>query len=208
MKKTAILAALIVLWAPALFALPEFGETGLNGLTEAQKQDLAAGKIIFTTQGSISQCDSELIYAAIVFDKPATETWALISKTEDQDKYLSSIKDLKIICKSGPTDNIQFSVSVGPFTKTFRVIHHFSPDKAGIEWGLDPSFDNDLQELSGFWRFYDFGEGKTLARYGSQVGIRGVPDWVEGLFKKRGISEALGQVKQYVDSGGTWRCRR
>ncbi len=208
MKKTAILITFITLWAPALFALPEFGDAGLNGLTEAQRQDLAAGKIIFATEGSISKADSEIIYAAIVFDRPLEETWSLIAKTEDQIKYLSSINDLKIIRKGGSTDNIEFSVSAGPFTKTYRVIHRFRPDKKGLEWSLDPSFDNDFRELTGFWRFYDFGDGKTLARYGSDVSICGVPGWAESLFKKRGINEALGQVKKYVDSGGAWRCER
>ncbi|MBP7583800.1 MAG: SRPBCC family protein [Spirochaetes bacterium] len=208
MKRIAISIILVALCVPVVFALPDFGNVGLNGLTEAQKQQLAAGKIVFATVGSIAKSDSELIYAAIVFNRPVEETWKLISRTEDQNKYLSSIDDLKIIRKGGPTDNIEFSVSAGPFTKTYRVIHRFSPEKKGFEWGLDPTFDNDLQKLTGFWRFYDFGDGRTLARYGSNVSIRGVPGWVESLFKKKGITEALGQVKQYVDSGGTWRCRR
>lgn len=208
MKQIAIIILLLFLCVPVLIALPEFNSDGLNGLSAAQKQELAAGKIVFATVGSISASDSELIYAAIVFDRPIEETWRLISRTEDQIKYLSSIDNLKIIRKGGPTDNIEFSVSAGPFTKTYRVIHRFSPEKMGFEWGLDPTFDNDLQKLTGFWRFYRFGDGKTLARYGSNVAIRGVPGWVESLFKKKGITEALGQVKKYVDSGGAWRCSR
>ncbi|PKL74108.1 MAG: hypothetical protein CVV27_22185 [Candidatus Melainabacteria bacterium HGW-Melainabacteria-1] len=208
MKHIAIIIALILLCAGVLIALPEFGAEGLNGLSADQKKQLEAGKTVFSTVGSVAKSDSELIYAAIVFNKPIEETWRLISKTEDQIRYLSDIDDLKIIRKSGATDNIEFTVSAGPFSKTYRVIHRFSPDKMGFEWGLDPSFDNDLQKLTGFWRFYRFGDGKTLARYGSNVSIRGVPSWVESMFKKKGISQALGQVKKYVDSGGTWNCRR
>ncbi len=208
MKHIAIIFALILLCAGVLIALPEFGTGGLNGLSADQKKQLEAGKTVFATVGSVAKSDSELIYAAIVFNQPIEETWRLISKTEDQIRYLSDIDNLKIINKGGTSDNIEFTVSAGPFSKTYRVIHRFSPDKMGFEWGLDPSFDNDLQKLTGFWRFYRFGDGKTLARYGSNVSIRGVPGWVESMFKKKGISQALGQVKKYVDSGGAWRCRR
>lgn len=208
MKKIAIINLIIFLCVPVLIALPEFGAGGLSGLTAEQKKQLEEGKIVFATVGSVAKSESELIYAAIVFNQPLEETWQLISRTEDQIKYLSNIDDLKIIRKGGSSDNIQFTVSAGPFSKTYRVIHRFSPEKKGFEWGLDPSFDNDLQKLTGFWRFYSFGERKTLARYGSNVAIRGVPTWVESLFKKKGIAQALEQVKKYVDSGGTWRCTR
>ncbi len=208
MKKTLIIIPFIFLCMTMLSALPDFGNDGLSGLSEAQKKDLDAGKIVFATIGSISQSESELIYAAIIFNKPIEEVWRLISKTEDQILYLRSIDDLKIIRKGGTSDNIQFTVSAGPFSKTYRVIHRFSPEKMGFEWNLDPTFNNDLQKLRGFWRFYRFGNGRTLARYGSNVSLRGVPTWVESLFKKRGITDALNQVKKYVDSGGTWRCSR
>jgi len=208
MKKATIIIILLFMCVTAIVALPEFGNEGLSGLSAVQKQQLGEGKIVFATVGSVAKSESELIYAAIVFNQPVEETWRLISRTEDQNRYLSDIDDLKIIRKGGPSDNIQFTVSAGPFSKTYRVIHRFSPEKKGFEWGLDPSFDNDLQKLTGFWRFYPFGEGKTLARYGSNVSIHGVPTWVESLFKKKGITQALGQVKKYVDSGGTWRCPR
>lgn len=208
MKKITIIVIVSLLCGTVLIALPEFGIDGLAGLTAEQKKQLEAGKIVFATVGSVTTSESELIYAAIVFNQPLEETWRLISRTEDQIKYLSDIDELKIINKGGASDNIQFTVSAGPFSKTYRVIHRFSPGKKGFEWGLDPSFSNDLQKLTGFWRFYPFGEGKTLARYGSNVSIRNVPAWVESLFKKKGITQALNQVKKYVDSGGTWRCPR
>ncbi len=208
MKKAVFSIILILLCGSVLFALPEFGADGMGGLTAEQKKQLEAGKAVFTSKGSVATSESELIYVAIVFNRPVEETWRLISRTEDQDRYLSDIDELKIIRKGGASDNLQFTVSAGPFSKTYRVIHRFSPEKKGFKWGLDPSFDNELQKLTGFWRFYPFGEGKTLARYGSNVSIRGVPTWVESLFKKKGINQALGQVKKYVDSGGTWRCSR
>ncbi len=208
MKKITIIVIFSLLCGTILIALPEFGSDGLAGLSTEQKKQLEAGKIVFATVGSVSTSESELIYAAIVFNQPIEETWRLISRTEDQIKYLSDIDELKIIHKGGASDKIQFTVSAGPFSKTYRVIHRFSPEKKGFEWGLDPSFNNDLEKLTGFWRFYPFGEGKTLARYGSNVSIRNVPTWVESLFKKKGITQALNQVKKYVDSGGTWRCPR
>jgi hypothetical protein len=200
--------ALMISAAVPLIGAPEFGTDGLNGLSPAEKQQLESGKIVFSTVGSISASKSELIHASIVFNKSLEETWGLISRTEDQIKYLSDIDDLKILRKGGASDNLEFTVSAGPFSKTYRVIHNFEPANKYFYWALDPSFNNDLQKLTGFWRFYPYGNGKTLARYGSNVSITGVPTWVENLFKKKGITQALGQVKKYVDSGGTWRCNR
>jgi len=70
---------------------------------------------------------------------------------------------------------------------------------------LDPDYNNDLNGLEGFWRLYPYGEGKTLARYGSNISVKYVPGWIESVFKKRGVKKALLSVKKYIDSGGKYR---
>jgi hypothetical protein len=93
MKKTVIIfLGLIVMVAVRLIGAPEFGTDGLDGLSPAQKQQLETGQIVFSTVGSISTSKSELIHASIVFNKSLDETWGLISRTEDQIKYLSDIR--------------------------------------------------------------------------------------------------------------------
>lgn len=202
MKNILLLFFFLVLGLQTLFAgMPDFGPDGLSGLTKAQKQDLDKGKIVFSTTNSGEQAQSTLIEAAVVFDVTPQETWRLLSKTEDQIKYLKEIDELNII-KTEPTLNIQeFKLKIAFLTIVYRVIHRFDESNQYIYWGLDPSFNNDLEDLRGFWRFYPYGQGKTLARYGSNVSIKNIPDWIEAIFKKSGVKKSLLAVKKYVDSG-------
>jgi hypothetical protein len=69
-------------------------------------------------------------------------------------------------------------------------------------WSLDPRFNNDLVELRGFWRFYPYDQGKTLARYGCIISSKNIPTFIENMFKKGIIARSLVSMKKYVDSGG------
>lgn len=187
--------------------LPDFGPDGLKGLTEKQVEDIDKGKIVFsTTDKSLEKEDKKeaLIEAVLVFDTPVEETWRLLAKTEDQIQYLKEIKELNII-NQGENDNInEFKLKVLFFTLVYRVHHMFEKENLYFHWTLDPTFENDLADLKGFWKFYPYEGDRTLVRYGSDVSLKKVPDWVEALFKKGGTEKALESVKRYVDSGGTW----
>lgn len=193
---------LLMLGVQASFAgMPGFGADGLSGLTEAQRQDLDKGKIVFSTTDTGG---SALIEAAVVFDVSLQETWRLLSKTEDQIKYLKEIYELNII-KTEPALNIQeFKLKIAFLDIVYRVVHRFDEANQYIYWSMDPSFDNDLEDLRGFWRFYPYGQGRCLARYGSNVSVRNIPNWIESIFKKSGVKKSLIAVKRYVDSGGTY----
>ena len=196
---------LLMLGGQSPFAgMPDFGPDGLSGLTEEQRQNLDKGKIVFSTTDTGAQGQNALIEAAVVFNVPLQETWRLLSKTEDQIKYLKEIYELNII-KTGSALNIQeFKLKIAFLDIVYRVIHRFDEANQYIYWSMDPSFDNDLEDLRGFWRFYPYGQGKCLARYGSNVSIRNIPSWIEAIFKKSGVKKSLLAVKKYVDSGGTY----
>ena len=120
-------------------------------------------------------------------------------------KFLEEVDELKIVEKTELQDNLEFKLKIIFLTFVYRVIHHFDEDDFHIYWGLDPSFENDLLDLEGFWKLHPYGEGRTLARYGSQVSLRNVPQWLESLFKRHGVKKSLVAVRKYVNSGGTYR---
>jgi len=66
---------------------------------------------------------------------------------------------------------------------------------------MDKSFNNDLADLQGFWKLYPYPGGRTLVQYGSNVSIKNVPDWIENMFKKKGVEKSLNCVKKYVNTG-------
>jgi len=202
MRDIILIFFLLVLGVQSLFAdMPGFGPDGLSGLTGAQRQDLDKGKIVFSTTDAGG---SALIEAAVVFDVPLQEAWRLLSRTEDQIKYLKEIYELNII-KTEPALNIQeFKLKIAFLDIVYRVVHRFDEANQYIDWSMDPSFDNGLEDLRGFWRFYPYGQGRCLARYGSNVSVRNIPNWIEAIFKKSGVKKSLIAVKRYVDSGGTY----
>jgi hypothetical protein len=183
----------------------DFGPGGMRGLTAAQERDLAHGNIVFSTTDTKGKGKSALIEAAVVFDKPPEYVWELLYRTENQVEYLEEIDELKVVKKEELQDNLEFKLEILFLTFVYRVIHHFDKDDFHIYWGLDSSFENDLLDLRGFWKLHPYGEGKTLARYGSHVSLKNVPQWVESLFKRRGVEKSLIAVRKYVNSGGTYR---
>ena len=183
----------------------DFGPDGTRGLTAEQERDLADGKVVFSTTDTKGKGKSALVEAAVVFDKPPEYVWELLYRTEDQVKFLQEVDELKIVEKEELQDNLELKLRIVFMTIVYRVIHHFEKDDLYIYWGLDPSFENDLLDVRGFWKLHPYGEGKTLARYGSGFSIKNVPQWVESLFKGRGVEKSLIAVRKYVNSGGTYR---
>jgi hypothetical protein len=173
----------------------------MKGLTAEQREDLADGKIVFSTTDTDADEESTLVEAALIFDEPPEYVWEVLYRTEDQIKFLEEVKEVRIIEKEELQDNIEFKLKVLFMTFVYRLIHHFEQDDLHIHWGLDPSFDNDLLYLRGFWKLHPYGEGKTLARYGSDVSLKNVPRWIQSLFKKRGVAKSLEAVREYIDSG-------
>ncbi len=200
--------SLILIPALTFASLPDFGTDGLKGLSEKQLKKINKGKILFSTKDKSAGEDGKkqsLIEAVLVFDKPVNETWELLAKTEDQIKYLKEIKEVNVIDQNALENINEFKLKAVFFTLIYRVHHEFDKSNNYFHWTLDPNFKNDLADLKGFWKFYPYGENKTLVRYGSNVSLKKVPDWVEALFKKGGVKKSLKCVKKYVDSGGTWR---
>jgi hypothetical protein len=205
-KPTLIPMLLLLLVAPASAdEARDFGPDGTKGLSTEQQGDLADGKIVFSTTDTKGKGKSALIEAAGVFDKPPEYVWELLYRTEDQVKFLDEVDEIEIVKKEALQDNLELKLEIIFLTVVYRVIHHFDEDDLHIYWGLDPSFENDLLDLRGFWKLHPYGEGRTLARYGSHVSINNVPGWVEALFKRRGVKKSLIAVRKYVNSGGTYR---
>lgn len=207
--KVLIAIMLIFLTANYAQAIPDFGDDGLKGLSDSQIKELLEGKIIVSTSDTAldetTQVKSSLITAIMILNKPPEETYNLLYHTEDQIKFLEEIKDIKIIRKGETQDDIEFKLRAAIFTLVYRVIHNFDRGNLYMYWSLDKNFKNDLEDLHGFWKLYPYPGSKTLVRYGSNVSLKNVPTWVENIFKKSGVRNALKNVKKHIDTGWTLR---
>ena len=209
MMVLATMACVLPMAANAHAAAPDFGSDGLKGLSESQIKEITGGKVIAATsepsEDEATKSRSSLITAVMIFEMPPERVYELLYRSEDQIKFLPEIKEVKVISRSETQNNIEFKTRAAVFTFVYRVIHHFDKSSLYIHWAMDRSFKNDLEDLRGFWKLYPYPGGKTLARYGSSVSIKGVPEWVENMFKKSGVKSALANTKKYIDTG--WTCR-
>jgi hypothetical protein len=183
----------------------DFGSDGLAGLSDVQVWRLGRGEIVLPDSLIKTEEGKTLIEAALVFDQPPDEVWRLLSRTEDQGRYLREVQKVAVISKTPTDDLLEFTIKV--FTKTFvyRQSHRFDERELRLTWSLDPSFPSEIKELTGFWRFYPFAQGNTLGRYGSRVLMKfAVPASIQNALAKNRLPDALRSVKRYVDSGGTW----
>lgn len=105
--------------------MPDFGPDGLAGLTLEQKQKLAQGEIILPESVVKTPGGKTLIEAALVFNKPPEEVWRLLSKTEDQVKYLDEVKKVTVIFKSSTGDNLEFTIKLLTKIFVYRQVHQF-----------------------------------------------------------------------------------
>lgn len=184
-----------------------FGSTGILGLSTAQLVSLSKGDIVFLSpEKNKAGSKSALTEAAIVFSSSPEEAWKLISKTEDQAVYIDGCIEVKVLFKSPSKANEVHKVGNKLLSFTYGVIQNYLPESKCIYWTLDPGYlENDLNDLTGYWQLYPYGDDKTLARYGSYISFKSIPQFIENRYLKSSIKDALDSVKKYVDSYGTYR---
>lgn len=199
-----VLFSLLVISTLAAAAEVDFGADGLKGISAEQQKMLAEGKIIFSTRDKSKE--NTLIEAAIVFNRSIESTWTLLTKVDEQDKYFNEIKKISLVSKDPVT--VEFGLKVFFLSYRYQNRYQFNKSDYYFTWALDPGYKNELNSLCGFWKFYPYGDNKTLGRYGGNVVIRGIPEWIQGILKKSSIEKALKAVKSFVDSDGTWRDKK
>lgn len=207
MKTTFILGVFIFTFSLICYGQKQdFGTWGLKGLSSEQLANLSNGEIVFLNDGiEKAGIKNPLIEAAMVFSASPERTWKLISKTDDQPKYISQCKEIKVVKKSAAMACETHCVGNWLMSYNYGVIEKYFPENKCIYWILDTNYaKNDLIALKGYWQFYPYGNGKTLARYGSSVSFKNVPEFVENMFKKGGVKDALASVKKYVNSDGLY----
>jgi hypothetical protein len=197
-----LLVSGLILWGKQpVELLPDFGPDGLGGLSLKEKEQLMAEEIVLPRKPTILADGKTIIAAAVIFNRPVDEVWKLLSQPERQEDYLKEVKKSELIKEETRRKWVYFEVDIYAFSIRYTVRHYLYPEIKSIVWELDPEAKNDLSHLGGFWRLYSWREGKTLARYGSQI----VPKFklakaiVQSLYKNR-VRHSLLAVKEYLES--------
>jgi len=176
-----------------------------KGMKADQIARVKKGEIVIMDQPESVE-GRQMITAAFIFNQDIDTVWSLMTQGWRQEEYLPRLERSKLIKKWDGGDQIEFHVSVLGIGIDYRILGARDKSSYYSHWKLDPAFDNDMKEVSGYWRFYWIDDKHTLARYGTwvQTGF-GIPDAVQEFLTKRDLPQALGAQKRWVDSGGTWR---
>ena len=147
------------------------------------------------------------VRAALILEQKVEEVYRLLCQTERQEEYLPHLDESILIERTGNRDRVEFGLDFGFIDIRYRVRHcYHDPGEFRTSWRLDPDFDNDLKDMEGYWNFYRLGDRRTLARYLTRVRIgKLVPKLIEEILTRRDMPRSLGQLKRWVESGGTWR---
>ncbi len=186
---------------------PPLPPKALEGLSVTDIASLEAGKIVVLKQDSgEGKNKKSLIMASLLFDQPINKVWDMLKQTDRQKEYLPHLREAKIIQGDNNGNITEFMLKIMFFNIRYRVDHKFNNAAYRLSWHLDPNYKNDLKELYGYYHLYKVDDTHTLARYGSKVDIGLlVPGFIEDALTRKDLPTALGNVKKWVDSGGTFR---
>ena len=186
-------------------ALTDQDPAAYKGLTPQQIEALKKGGIVILDKPENVE-GRQMITAAIIFNQDIDTVWSLMTQGWRQEEYLPRLERSTLFKKWDGGDQIEFQVSVLGIGISYRILGTRDKSQYYSHWKLDPEFDNDMKEVSGYWRFYWIDDKHTLARYGTwvQTGF-GIPDFVQEYLTKKDLPNALSAQKQWIDSGGTFR---
>jgi len=176
------------------------------GLTAEQVAKVKAGEMVILQEDqSQGKEQKRLIRCAMAFDQPIDKVWSLLTQDERQDEYLPGLNKCTLVKREATQDWVDFFVKVVFFKVTYRVNHRYDPEHYYMNWGLDPSFKNDLNHLEGFWQLYAMPDGRTLARYGTKViPASFLPESIQDYLTRRSLPENLDAVRKWINSGGAY----
>jgi hypothetical protein len=205
-KLVALLAALVVLpLMPARAIKTADDPEAWKGLTKDQIERVKKGEIVLldkdTSEGGQQK---RMIEAAMIFDQPIAAAWKLFRQTENQARYLPDLESCTLVSRDAKGDQVDFHVKL-VININYRIHHVYDDENCCLHWSLDPSYDNDMKRVDGFWRLYKIDDKHTLARYGTWVEVSSViPDFLMERLTKSNLPVNMEAVYKYIQSGGTW----
>jgi hypothetical protein len=148
------------------------------------------------------------IISYVIFERSRSEVVDLMKQAERQPEYRPELKSVKTVerFEGGRVDEQSMKIM---FRKmVYRLRYQRDAETGRLEWKLDPSFDNDLRRLEGFWELYEFVETRerTLGRFGSRVDVgRSVPRFIQKGMSRKTVLRYVDNCRMWIDSDGKWR---
>jgi len=178
-----------------------------KGLTKEGIAKIKAGEIIILKKIKQEESASGMVEAALIYNQPIDKTWRLIvDRVEDQRKFLPHLDTSKVVARKGNRQTVNFHLSILGIDLNWYVEHEAEKDKYYFHWNLNEKYKSKIRSQKGYWKFFWIDENRTLARYGTWFSFAiPIPRFVQSFLIKRDLPKSLGNMKKFIDSGGTWR---
>jgi hypothetical protein len=150
--------------------------------------------------------EGTLFVAYVLFEQPRRRVVQLLIQAERQEEYRPELRYVEVV-ERGPDTRVDEHRLRIMFTKVvYRLRVRRDRATERLSWHLDPSFDNDLRRMQGFWELHELGEDRTLGRFGSIVDVgRAVPRVLQDALSRKTVRRTVENTRKWVDSDGRWR---
>ena len=150
--------------------------------------------------------ESLYIGALVLFDQPLERTQRLLSQTGRQHEYLPELKETETIRWDGNTVINEHRVRVMFIRINYRIRTESDFEARRIWWKLDPSHQNDLDVLEGYWEFYEMDGSQTLGLFKTRVVLStALPRFLQDAATRHNVPRAVERMRLWVNSEGTYR---
>jgi hypothetical protein len=144
------------------------------------------------------------VLALVLFAKPRNEVIRLFTQTERQIEYRSDLERIETVerFENGNVDEHHMRILFVDIR--YRLRNRWDTRTGRFGWELDPTFDNDVRAIQGFWELYELDASRTLGRIGSQVDVGpALPGFLQRSVARKNLLRTLERCRRWVDTTGS-----
>jgi hypothetical protein len=150
--------------------------------------------------------EGTLFVAYVLFEKPRSRVVQLLIQPERQTEYRPELRYVEVVERGPDTRVDEHRIKIMFTNVVYRLRVRRDRATERLSWHLDPSFDNDLRRMQGFWELHELGENRTLGRFGSTVDVgSAVPRVLQDALSRKTVLRTVENTRKWVDSDGRWR---
>jgi len=162
--------------------------------------------VILSSNDPASNGAGTMVVGLVVFEQPRARALRLLSQTARQPEYRPELESVETVQRGDKTAVDEHQMKIMFLQIDYRVRTQYDFEKARISWKIDPAFENDLQDLEGYWELYELDEGRTLGRFGTRVHMgAALPVWLQDYATRKNVPQTMERMRRWVDSNGTYR---
>jgi hypothetical protein len=183
------------------------GAAYLRALPPEERKTLdKEGQVLLEDDKSTDSGFGGYIRAVAIFHQSKKRVFELMAAPDQQSLFMPHVVSSVPMQKPANGQLTEFTLKVMLSHYRFHTMHWFYPETSRLEWWLDTSQKNDIAGQEGYWQLFELTPDTTVGEYGTKIdtGIH-VPKWLQNIFARGDIPDALKAFRKYMDSNGTWR---